>query len=55
MKIHPVGAEFFHVDRWTDGQTDERDKTNITLYNFATIPKNGISKVKLQNYEFEEL
>jgi len=21
MKIHPVGAEVFHVDRWTDRQT----------------------------------
>ena len=22
MKIHPVGAQLFHVDRRTDGQTD---------------------------------
>jgi len=21
MKIRPVRAEFFHADRWTDGQT----------------------------------
>jgi len=21
MKIHAVGAELFHADRWTDGQT----------------------------------
>jgi hypothetical protein len=22
MKIHPVGAELFHMDRWMDGWTD---------------------------------
>jgi len=22
MKICPVGAELFHADEWTDGQTD---------------------------------
>jgi len=33
MKILPVGAEFFHVDGWTD-----RTKLVIASRNFANAP-----------------
>jgi len=37
MKIHPVGAEFFHADRWTDRDTQIGIKKKIiTFHNFAT-------------------
>ena len=41
MKIRPVGAELFHMDRPTDGQTK---MTNLTddFRNFATIPEKRI-------------
>jgi len=35
MKIHPVGATFFHAD----GQTDMK-KIMVTFRNFAKAPKN---------------
>jgi len=28
MKIHPVGAELFHVNGWTDGRTDRYDEAD---------------------------
>jgi hypothetical protein len=34
MKIHPVGAELFHVDRQTDL------KLIVSFCKFATVPKN---------------
>jgi hypothetical protein len=39
MKLHPVGAEFFHVD----GQTDM--KLIVTFRNFANEPKNKLHMV----------
>jgi hypothetical protein len=36
MKIHPVGAESFHVD----GQTDVT-KLAVAFRNFADMPKNA--------------
>jgi hypothetical protein len=33
IKIHPVGAEFFHADRWTDMM-----KLIVTFYKFANMP-----------------
>jgi len=27
MKIRPVGAELFHADGWTDGQTNKTNQT----------------------------
>ena len=41
MKIHPVGAEFFHADGWT-GMT----KLIVTLGNFANATKNPCSVPK---------
>jgi hypothetical protein len=35
MKICPVGAKLFHVDRWTDVT-----KLIITLCNFVNMPNN---------------
>jgi len=35
MKIHPVGAELFHADRWTDGQTDTHTKANTHCLKFS--------------------
>jgi len=39
MKIHPVGAELFHTDRQTDGQTDMMNLIAV-FRNFANAPKN---------------
>jgi hypothetical protein len=39
MRIHPVGAELFHVDRQTDRQTDIT-KVTATFQNFVNAPKN---------------
>jgi hypothetical protein len=38
MKIRPVGAELFHADRRTDGQTWR--SYEIVFRNFADTPKN---------------
>jgi hypothetical protein len=35
MKIHPVEAKLFHVDRWTDVM-----KLIVTFRNFVNAPKN---------------
>jgi len=32
MKIRPVGAELFHSDGWTDGQTDAHDKAHGRVF-----------------------
>jgi hypothetical protein len=34
MKIHQVGAELFHVDRWTD-----MAKLTVAFCNFLNMPK----------------
>jgi hypothetical protein len=39
MKIRPVGAELFHVDRRTDEWTD-MTKLIVAFRNFAKAPKN---------------
>jgi hypothetical protein len=39
MKIHPVGSELFHEDKWTDGQTDIT-KLILAYQNFANAHKN---------------
>jgi hypothetical protein len=36
------GAELFHVDRWTDRQTD-MTKLTVAFCNFANVPKNPSS------------
>ena len=38
MKIHPVGAKKFHVDRRTNGKTDML-KLKAAFCNFANVPK----------------
>jgi len=38
MKIRPAGAELFHADRQTDGQTD-MTKLKVVFRNFANAPK----------------
>jgi len=50
MKIHPVGAKWFHADRdrWTDMM-----KLTVTSHNFVNMPNKmdcreiGCGKVKL--------
>jgi hypothetical protein len=55
IKIPPVGAEFFHMDR----RTDRYDEANCLFYNFAKAPKNikasySSSMVKFQyKYQFK--
>jgi len=39
MKIRPVGAELFHADRRTDGQTDTT-KLIVGFRNSSNAPKN---------------
>jgi hypothetical protein len=39
MKIHPVGAEFLHADRQTNGQMDIR-KLIVAYHDFMKAPKN---------------
>ena len=39
MKIHPLGAELFHVDGWAYRRTGIR-KLIVTFHNFANMPKN---------------
>ena len=41
MKIRPVGAELFHADRRTDGQTDVL-KLTVAFHNFAKAHKNTV-------------
>jgi hypothetical protein len=38
MKIRPVGAELFHVDRQTDGLTGMR-KPKVAYHNFVKTPE----------------
>jgi len=38
MKIHPLGAELFHVDRQTDGRTD-MTKLIVTFHHFVNASK----------------
>jgi len=38
MKIRPVGAELFHADGRTDGQTD-MTKPIVAFRNFLNVPK----------------
>jgi hypothetical protein len=40
MTFHLVGAELFHTDGWTDGQTDM--KLTVIFHNFVNIPKNDV-------------
>jgi len=40
MKILPVGAEIFHADRRTNGQTG-KTKLIVAFRNFAYAPKNA--------------
>jgi hypothetical protein len=35
MKIHPVGAELFHVDRQTDGLMDRHDEASSCFLQFC--------------------
>jgi len=35
MKIRPVEAELFHVDRRTDGRTDRHDEANSRFTKFC--------------------
>jgi len=52
MKIHPMGAELFDVDGRTDRQKNLM-KLIFHFHSFVNMPKNGISKVILQDYEFD--
>jgi hypothetical protein len=35
MKIRPMGAEFFHADRRTEGRTDGHDEANSCFSQFC--------------------
>jgi hypothetical protein len=64
MKIRPVGAELFHADGRTDGQTERRtegqadrrtDMTKLTvaLRNFANAPKNQLKRPECLGQDLE--
>ena len=51
MKIRPVGAESFHVDRWTDRRIDEETgitKITVTFRDSSEAP----SKLQRRNQTF---
>jgi len=39
MKIRPLGAEYFHADRWRDGQID-MTRLIVAFWNFVEVPIN---------------
>jgi hypothetical protein len=43
MRICPVVAALFHVDKWMDRRTHMM-KLVIAFHNFTTLPKNGKSR-----------
>jgi hypothetical protein len=43
-KIHPVGAELFHVDRWTYRHM----KLIAAFHNFVNTPKNGVRYMEME-------
>ena len=51
MKIRPVGAEFFHSDRQTDGQTDRQTRRRF-FYIHGSVHRNSIliRPNKMQQY-----
>jgi len=49
MKIRPVGAELFHVDRRKDGRTDTM-KLIVAVRNFADAPKMMICVLSIAVY-----
>jgi hypothetical protein len=44
VKIRPVGAEAFHADGGTNGQTDRQAKLLVALRSFASAPKIVLSR-----------
>ena len=44
IKIRPVGYEFFHANRQTDGQTDMKTLI-VSFRNFANAPKNAYPNI----------
>ena len=46
MKIHPVTAELFHANRWTD-----MTKLTVTFSNLATAPINNVWTYPVQDTE----
>jgi hypothetical protein len=57
MKIHPVGAELFHVGRPTDRQTDRHtDMTDlrVAFHNFAKDPQKERQHCVRTTYAWEE-
>jgi hypothetical protein len=46
MKIRPVGAKLFHVDRQTDRWTDKM-KMMVAFQNFANVSKRYVTVTKL--------
>jgi hypothetical protein len=38
MKIHLLGAKFFHAERQTRIKTDRREEANVAFRNFANAP-----------------
>ena len=51
MKIRPVGAELFHVDRWKGGQRDMA-KLTVAFRNFSRAPKNESININNKNPTF---
>ena len=50
IKIRPVGAELFHADGQTDGQTDT-SKLIVAFRNVANAPKNQQTYKRVEKYK----
>jgi hypothetical protein len=50
MKIHPVGAELFQVDRWTG-----MIKLLVIFCNFAKSPKNEFIAYLMHNVNYANI
>ena len=47
MKIRPVGAELFHADRWTDGETRRHNEVKSCFSQFCEKRPKGRKCVKI--------
>jgi len=45
MKIRPMGAELFHVDRQTDGQMDRHDEANSRFSQFCQRASQCVARI----------
>jgi hypothetical protein len=52
MKFSPVGADLFHTDVWSGGQTDMK-KLIVAFRNIANAPKIGRLRQATDNNKYD--